>query len=190
VPSFAVTLRAAKAGDGQAVGALFRDVDPALRRFLRATEPRAAEDVAGETWLAVARGLAHFDGGAEDFRAWVFAIARRRLADHRRRAARRKTEPADATTFVNVVATEDPESVVVERLGGDEAARLIATTLPPEQAEVVLLRVLAGFDVDEVATIVGRPANWVRVACHRGLRRLAERVGTKIAVTRQAGRTI
>jgi RNA polymerase sigma-70 factor (ECF subfamily) len=39
----------------------------------------------------------------------------------------------------------------------------------------VLLRVVAGFDVAEVAAIVGRTPTSVRVLCHRGLRRLRAR---------------
>ena len=37
-----------------------------------------------------------------------------------------------------------------------------------------MLRVLAGMDIDSVARIVGRSPGAVRVAAHRGLRRLAQ----------------
>jgi RNA polymerase sigma-70 factor (ECF subfamily) len=46
--------------------------------------------------------------------------------------------------------------------------------LPADQAEVVLLRVVGGFDVAEVAVLVGRRPGHVRVLQHRGLRRLAQ----------------
>jgi RNA polymerase sigma-70 factor, ECF subfamily len=45
--------------------------------------------------------------------------------------------------------------------------------LPPLQAEVIVLRVLVGLDYDAVARLVGRSPGAVRVAAHRGLRRLA-----------------
>lgn len=44
---------------------------------------------------------------------------------------------------------------------------------PPDQAEVVLLRVVAGLSVEQVAKILGKSAGSVRVAQHRALRRLA-----------------
>jgi DNA-directed RNA polymerase specialized sigma24 family protein len=46
------------------------------------------------------------------------------------------------------------------------------------------LRVLADLGVDEVAAIMGRTANWVRVTQHRALRRLASRLGPKLDVMR------
>ena len=50
--------------------------------------------------------------------------------------------------------------------------------LPPEQAEAVLLRVLAGLGTDEVAQIMGKQPGNVRVLSHRGLRNLARRLTT------------
>ena len=49
----------------------------------------------------------------------------------------------------------------------------LVRTLPPDQAEVVLLRVVAGLEVAEVAELLGRSTGSVRVLSHRGLRRLA-----------------
>jgi DNA-directed RNA polymerase specialized sigma24 family protein len=54
------------------------------------------------------------------------------------------------------------------------AAIVAVSALPPLQAEVILLRVLAGLDTEAVARIVGRSPGAVRVAAHRGLRRLAQ----------------
>jgi DNA-directed RNA polymerase specialized sigma24 family protein len=54
------------------------------------------------------------------------------------------------------------------------AAIAAVSALPPLQAEVILLRVLAGLDTEAVAQIVGRSPGAVRVAAHRGLRRLAQ----------------
>jgi RNA polymerase sigma-70 factor (ECF subfamily) len=49
-------------------------------------------------------------------------------------------------------------------------------TRPRDQAEVVLLRVVAGLDVAQVATITGKRPDTVRVVAHRALRRLARRL--------------
>ena len=47
--------------------------------------------------------------------------------------------------------------------------------LTPEQAEVVLLRIVGGLSVDEVATLTARSPGAVRVLQHRALARLAAR---------------
>ena len=56
--------------------------------------------------------------------------------------------------------------------------------LSGDQAEVLLLRVLADLDVDQVAAIMQRSPNWVRVTQHRAVRTLAKRLGPKIVVMR------
>ncbi len=171
-------------GDQRAIEALFRELQPPLLRFLRAQESRVADDLAAEVWLAVAKGISRFDGDWPDFRAWVFAIARRRLADHRRTAARRRTDVTEAAEFEHRPAVDAPEQEALERLSGQQAATLITSMLGTEQAEVLLLRVLADLDVDQVAAIVQRSPNWVRVTQHRAVRNLAKRLGPKIVVIR------
>jgi RNA polymerase sigma-70 factor (ECF subfamily) len=181
---FAALLVRARAGDDDAVAVLFRELHPRLVRFLRAREPVAADDLAGEVWMAVATGLGRFVGDTAAFRAWVFSIARRRMADHRRRGLRRNTFPVGNESFDAIPAGGDPEHETVGQLSASDAAQLVVATLPADQAEVILLRVLADLDVAEVAEVMGRTANWVRVTQHRALRRLANRLGPKLDVMR------
>jgi RNA polymerase sigma-70 factor (ECF subfamily) len=72
-------------------------------------------------------------------------------------------------------APDDPASAALEAISSRAAVALIAT-LPPDQAEVVLLRVVAGLEVAEVAAITGKRPGHVRVLAHRALRRLAARL--------------
>lgn len=69
-------------------------------------------------------------------------------------------------------AGESPEDAVVAASSGDAAAQRIAKLLPADQADVILLRVVAGLSVDEVAAIVGKRPGTVRVLQSRGLKRL------------------
>jgi RNA polymerase sigma-70 factor (ECF subfamily) len=137
-----------------------------------------AEDLASETWLAVAHRLADFEGGEAAFRGWLFSIARRRLSDHRRRAARRRTIPAPQTVFAGIVTDEDPAELVGSRLSAQDAVERLAALLPPEQAEVVVLRVVGGLSVEEVGRILNKRPGTIRVLQHRALRRLAAKAET------------
>ena len=174
----------ANAGDAHAVEELFCELQPRLLRFLRSQESRAADDLAAEVWLAVAGGIGRFEGDWSDFRAWIFAIARRRLADHRRTAVRRRTDIVDMEVFENHFADDRTEHEALDKISGQQAAAMITASLSGDQAEVLLLRVLADLDVDQVATIVQRSPNWVRVTQHRAMRNLAKRLGPKIVVMR------
>ena len=170
--------------DPHAVEELFGELQPRLLRYLRSQESRAADDLAAEVWFAVARGIARFEGDWSGFRAWVFAIARRRLADHRRTAIRRRTDIVAAGSFDQHLADDTTEGEVLEKISGQQAAALITAVLSADQADVLLLRVLADLDVDQVATIMQRPPNWVRVTQHRATTTLAKRLGPKMVVMR------
>lgn len=175
-PGFPDVLAAAARGDEQAFTRLWRDLQPPLLRYLQVLAPAMAEDLAAETWLEVVRGLGRFDGDELRFRSWVFLIARHRTIDWRRRAARQATELVPVDTLAHLQAPDDPAASALDAISGRSALALIAT-LTEDQAEVIALRVVAGLDVAQVAQIVGKPPGTVRVLAHRGLRRLAERLG-------------
>ena len=72
-------------------------------------------------------------------------------------------------------AANNVEEEAAEHSITDRAVALIAE-LPPDQAEAVMLRIVAGMDVARVAEIMDRSPGSVRVLCHRGLRRLEQRL--------------
>jgi RNA polymerase sigma-70 factor (ECF subfamily) len=180
-PEFPAVLAAAAAGNADAFGRLWRDLQPRLLRYFTVAAPAAAEDLASETWLGVVRGLDRFQGGEPAFRAWVFTIARHEVLDWRRRAARRATEDLRADGLVEQAAPDDPATDALDGLSTRAALAEVAT-LPADQAEAIVLRVVVGLDVQRVAELMGRRPGTVRVLTHRGLRRLAERLGADARV--------
>ena len=177
-PGFDSVLFAARRGDEAAFAALWRDTNPALLRYLRVIAPTGAEDVASEVWLEVAVGLGRFTGTEAGFRAWVFTVARQRAVDAARYAARRPAQPVPVEVLAECVGPDDPASTALEALSTRDALALVAE-LPRDQAEVVVLRVIAGLDVARVAEIMGKRPGTVRVLAHRGLQRLAQRMGQR-----------
>lgn len=170
---FAAVLTAAQEGSETAFSLLWRDGNPPLLRYVRVLAPEAAEDVAAETWLQVVRGLAGFRGDEQAWRAWLFTTARRRAIDYSRHRARRPAGALDEVPPGLLPITSDAADLALEQIGTRWAVALLAG-LPAIQAEVILLRVVAGMDTETVAQLVGRSRGAVRVAAHRGLRRLAE----------------
>jgi RNA polymerase sigma-70 factor (ECF subfamily) len=175
---FPAVLAGARSGDEAAFARIWREFHPALSRYLRVVTGGAADDVASETWATVATSIARFEGDEAGFRAWLFTVARRRAIDHFRREARRPAVPMDPMALGTVpvsATTADPGDVVVAAIATDAALELVAT-LPPEQAEAVALRAIAGLDVAHVAAIMHKRPGAVRVLAHRGLRELARRL--------------
>ena len=183
--SFPSVLDAARAGEEWAFSVLYRDLNARLLRYFAAQAPAEAEDLASETWLHAARQLHGFVGGEMSFRAWLFTIARRRLVQHWRDAGRRPRAGSgpDGTGaggggpdgIAHFAAAGDLEQAVVDAAGSAAAARMLVEVLTRDQADVVLLRVMAGLDVDQVATILGKRPGTVRVLQHKALKRLAAR---------------
>ena len=171
--AFDALLTAAAGGDEQAFAVLWRRLQPGLMRYLQALAPETAEDLASETWLRVVAGLRRFRGDERAFRAWLFTVARHRVIDGWRAGNRRPVAGLPVEALAEWRAPDDVAGQVVESLSARQAVTLLAG-LPQAQAEVVLLRVVAGLEVDEVARIVGKRPGTVRVLAHRGLRRLAE----------------
>src|SRR5438270_5824076 len=172
--AFDEVLAAAREGTEWAVTALYRDVQPSLLAYLRAVEPGDADDLASDVWLGVGRGLARFAGDESAFRGWVFTIARRRVIDTRRRRARRQTDPVDAEDLAAIGGLDDPEAAALDAVRADDLRRRIVELLPPAQADVVLLGIVGGLDAGQIADVLGKRPNAVRVLQHRALRRLAK----------------
>ncbi|PTA42394.1 RNA polymerase sigma factor [Micromonospora sp. RP3T] len=161
---------AAQAGDEEAFRFLYRSLQPALLRYLTTLVGGDAEDVASETWLQISRDLPSFTGG--EFRAWSVTIARNRAMDHLRRQRRRPVVPVPVQALNDLAGDADTADRAGEALGTESALALIRT-LPPAEAEAVMLRAVIGLDAETAGRVLGRRAGAVRTAAHRGLRRLA-----------------
>jgi RNA polymerase sigma-70 factor, ECF subfamily len=168
---FADVLAAAQNGSEEAFAILWRDGNPALLRYLRVVAPEHAEDIAAETWIQVVRGLPRFTGDEGAWRAWLFTTARRRLLDQARLRKRHPAEPLDDIHAAEVPRSPGAEQVAMENFA-TEAAISMLSRLPSQQAEVILLRVVAGLDTDAVADMLGKSPGAIRVLAHRGLKRL------------------
>jgi RNA polymerase sigma-70 factor (ECF subfamily) len=172
---FDALLAGAKRGDEGCFVLLFRSIQPALLRYLGVLGGPLADDVAGETWVSVVKGLDRFCGDEAGWRSWVFTIAHARLRDAQRKLGRVPVPVPDEELHAEV-SRIDVWGEVQEILSTDDALRLIAR-LPRDQAAAVMLRHVVGLDVAQTAGVLGKRAGAVRVSVHRGLRRLAELVG-------------
>ncbi len=165
-------IAAARNGDDDAFRTVYRLVHPPLLRYLRTLIRGDSEDVASETWLQIARDLPSFRGDGDAFRGWAATIGRHRALDHMRYHQRRTAVAVPAEEFAERAACDDTSADAVDALGSERAFSLIRS-LPADQAEAVLLRVIMGLDAKTAAKVLGKRPGAVRTASYRGLRRLA-----------------
>jgi RNA polymerase sigma-70 factor (ECF subfamily) len=182
----------AQAGDEAAFRVLYRAVQPGLLRYLRGLVADDAEDVASESWAQIARDIRTFVGDGTAFRGWAATIARHRALDHLRWLRRRPmTSIGGVERLIARSAPDDTEALALDSVSASDAIALIAS-LPSDQAEAVLLRVVMGLDATSAGRVLGKRAGAIRTAAHRGLRQLAamlaERDGPTTAVTVERAR--
>lgn len=176
-PAFEEVLRDAAAGGEWGFAQLFRTWNAPLSAFVGGRGADDVDDVVNEIFLGAFRSIARFSGTESDFRAWMFRIARNKLADHFRLRGRRPATIALPDGFDPVGGDAEAEGMAT--LERSELVRLLAT-LTDDQAEVLLLRIVADLTIAEIATVVGKSEGAVKAHQRRGLdrlrRELAERV--------------
>jgi RNA polymerase sigma-70 factor, ECF subfamily len=163
----------ARSGDADALGHLWRTYNHLLLRYFRGKGMAEPEDLASTVWVEVASSLPRFEGSEYDFRRWLFTIAARRRIDDIRSTKRQeaRTQRDRQTTIIEYAPDAQ---VVADQAAAIDRALAIIRTLPSDQAEAVLLRVIGELGIAEVAAIMGASEGNVRVLVHRGLKRLAE----------------
>ncbi|HEV8115038.1 MAG TPA: sigma-70 family RNA polymerase sigma factor [Acidimicrobiales bacterium] len=179
--SFDAVLAAAQGGAGWAAERLWTSLAPAVAGYLRAQGSAEPEDLTSEVFVGVFRSLATFSGSEEQLRSWVFTIAHRRLTDERRRAGRRPPpigglEPDDGPPSPSA-EHEALLQVSTERV------RSLCERLVPDQRDVLLLRLVGGLTVEEVATALDKTEGAVKALQRRALiaaRRIVDREGVPL----------
>lgn len=165
-------MRAALAGDEAAYRTLLEALAPQLRAVARRGLARAGlgsadvEDVVQETLLAI-HVKRHTWRQDEPFRPWLNAIARHKLIDAMRRRGRRGEVPID--DLVEIL----PDTAQPIETSQGELARLVGR-LEGRQRDIVRAISLGGESIAGAAAKFSMSEGAVRVALHRGLRRLAQ----------------
>jgi RNA polymerase sigma factor (sigma-70 family) len=139
---------------------------------------REPDDLLGEVFLQVVRKLPQFDGDERQFKAWVLTIAHHRVVDDARRRTRRPVEPAsgDAPEAAGPIANSEDESL--GRLATGEVCALI-DKLSLDQRDVLLLRIVGGLTVTEVAHALGKRQGAVKALQARGLAAIRKEMSTR-----------
>lgn len=143
------------------------------RHAFRLTDSRdAAWDVLQDSWLGVARGLHRLED-PRAFRRWAYTIVTRTAADHLRDRPREGTQPNDRLDETLSPAAADSE----EAADRDEAVRVLRGAIARLEAAdrtLVSLRYLEGFELWEIASVLGLPEGTVKSRLHRVRKRLKE----------------
>ena len=180
--AFPEVLKAAQAGNSDALGRLYSECSPRVLGYLRSQGIADHEDIAAEVFVSMVRNLGSFHGDEDSFRGWVFTIAQRRLVDERRRRGRRPEEPFETEDVLGIGSGGESgvESEALERLRTSGLLEAIEQ-LTPDQRSVLYLRAVADLSVPDIARALDKPETAVKALLRRAAatlnRRLAEQEG-------------
>ncbi len=159
----------ARQGDREAFGRLYQEVSKELYRMALYTlgNPQDAEDVVAETFLEAWKGI----GGlreAASFRPWILRILSIRC---KRRIGKYVQEKG------NMDLEDYLEEGIPDASGPRAEVRDAMARLTPEEREIVILSVLQGYTMREIAEILGLPQGTVSSKLHRTLKKLRRMLG-------------
>ncbi|NPA27398.1 MAG: sigma-70 family RNA polymerase sigma factor [Chloroflexi bacterium] len=172
--SDAELLERARQGDQDAFRVLYQRYARRVYGFLRAYtgDPELADELVNDVFLRVWKALPKYRE-QQQFLAWLFRIARNAAVDKFRRQKRRAWLGLDALLPGEDVDTTTPHPETAA-LTQEEYQRLdeALQQLPETYRTVLVLRFLEGLTTAEIAQVLGRSENAVRVLQHRALKAL------------------
>lgn len=178
---FDAVLAAARLGEAWAYQRLFEWLGRPVAAYLRGAGVEDPDGTANEVFLRVFGGVAGFEGAEGRFRSWVFAIAHNLVIDDRRRRSRRPGQVELGDDAGPVTPGADDLALVAL---GDERVRGLLADLPPDQRDVVLLRIVADMSIEETAIALGKKPGAVKSLQHRAIAALRRRLDPGGAVSR------
>jgi RNA polymerase sigma factor (sigma-70 family) len=172
-----------RAGDAQALDALFARYLPVFNRWAAGRLPAWARDLSDtrdlvqDALMRTLRQLDHFEvRGQGALAAYVRAAILNRIREEVRRAGRRPRHEAFETADLEPQWLDDGLSPLDAALGREAAERYerALAQLGPEEQEAIVARLEGGCDYTELAAMLGKPTpGAARLAARRAVLKLA-----------------
>lgn len=172
---FGAHLTAAQRGLASSCRWLYESLAGRVAGYLRVHGAPEPDDMTNEVFLRVFDHLDSFSGDEAAFRSWVFTIAHRLLIDDHRRRQRRVQTIELSAPLVATVSGGDAEAEAVDAIAAQHVA-LVLAQLPPDQRDVLTLRILADLSVEHVAELLGKRPGAVKSLQHRAIENLRKQI--------------
>lgn len=172
-PEVKSLLAEAKAGGQAAFGQLYDMFASKIYKFIRfkVNTVEIAEDILQDVFLKAWQALPKLELERLNFSAWLYTVARNAVNDHHRRHYR---TPQTVSLDERLDMPDKGAQARVIEQSEIEQVRRLSTQLPPNWRQVMELRFVQGFSVNEAARILGKSSMAVRLIQHRALKRLRE----------------
>jgi RNA polymerase sigma-70 factor (ECF subfamily) len=160
-------VRAAQTGDVAALNTLYRALAPAVHGYLCSKGMEDAEGATSDVFLGLFAQLGRVRGGASGLRKLTFSIAHARMVDEYR--ARQRRPAMQSWTAEDDARHEQSAEHHAEVNESTRRVMQMLDRLPPDQREVLVLRILGDLTVDQIAEVMGRSRGAVKQLQRRGM---------------------
>lgn len=178
-------LGAVAAGGQTAFERLYHRYEKRLYQYVYTlvNDRTVAEDVVGETMIAIWRGAGTFSGTSR-LSTWIFGIARHKSLDALRRAGRRQRE-VDLDGAADLPSSCDSPLEGVHRKQVESLTKRALAMLSREHQEILRLVFYEELPYDEISTMLGIPSNTVKTRvfyAKQHLKRALDRLNPKTSI--------
>ncbi len=184
----------ARSGEAEALSTLYHHFLPAVFGYIasRTADRSTAEDLTSEVFLKMVEGIHRVKANNEaGFAAWLFQVARITVADHYRKREKQPTLVSLESTLYQDGATSDKNSAIAQSdptsdpvqwsEARDEWSVVVGAInlLTEEQRQVLISRLILGYDVATIAQMLGKKANAIKALQFRALQSLERLLAKK-----------
>ena len=177
-PSDEALMLAYAGGDVAAFETLYGRHRQRLYRFLlrQLRDGALADELFQDIWQKLIAARATWTPEAA-FATWLYRIAHNRLADHWRALQHRPPAPADADERTARVPDPDTPERQLSEFEQRRQLQLALAGLPPEQREVVLLRLEQELTLEEIGEVTGVGRETVKSRLRYAMDKLRAQLG-------------
>jgi len=173
IPEIIKLVNNAASGDMEAFGQLYTIYMDRIYRYAlyQVKDKMTAEDITEEVFLKAWKAIKTCKGKGKTFSSWIYRIAHNHIINIRRNFNKLSYIEVEKLRAVN-----DPDLVFEMNSNQQELLDSIAE-LPPNQAQVITLKFIEGFENREIAKILGKSEGAVRITQLRALTALRKKIG-------------
>lgn len=167
--------------DDAAIGELYDRYEAKIYAYIyrRTGEQTLAEDLTGQVFLKMLEAIHNQKAWHSSFSGWLYRIAHNLVIDHyRQRDHQTQVSLDDEPTLTS---PDNPEEAAEIKLDA-ERLRAAIGRLTEEQAEVISLRFLEGYSINEVAEMMSKTEGSIKALQYRAVSTLRQLLQFELSV--------
>ncbi|MEZ4732676.1 MAG: sigma-70 family RNA polymerase sigma factor [Caldilineaceae bacterium] len=167
-------LESAAGFDEKALGEIYDRYEARIYSYIyrRTGNESLAEDLTAQVFLKMLEAIRNDKGWHSSFSGWLYRIAHNAVIDYYRQRDRQQQVSLEET--LTTTASDHNPVVMAEASLDAERLRTAIGRLTEEQAEVVTLRFLEGYNISEVAEMLDKTEGSIKALQYRAVTTLRQ----------------